>query len=161
MTTTTASASQGVLRHSIVALFIAGFISVLVFQNGFVAILHALGWAPPPFRYDPTKPLSVPQIWSGAFWGGIWGIVFGLIEKRFPKHAMYYVACFLFGILPTLVLWCRVPDQGPADGGRMGPGSHADSVHRPRFLRAGHRRAAQVVAGGGAGGVKGRVAGTG
>ncbi|HXW27391.1 MAG TPA: hypothetical protein VEK73_21770 [Xanthobacteraceae bacterium] len=105
MSTATARASQGVFRHSIVALFVAGFISVLVFQNGAVAILHALGYAPPPFRYDLTKPLSVPQIWSGAFWGGIWGIVFGLIEKRFPQDAMYYLACFAFGILPTLVLW--------------------------------------------------------
>jgi hypothetical protein len=105
MTTTTAGAHTSVFRHSIVALFIAGFISVLVFQNGAGAILHALGYANQPFAYGLTKPLSVPQIWSGAFWGGIWGIVFGLIEKRFPQDGMYYVACFLFGILPTLVLW--------------------------------------------------------
>jgi hypothetical protein len=59
-----------------------------------------------PFGYALTKPLSVPQIWSFAFWGGIWGIVYGAIEQRFPEGPLYYVAAFLFGaIAPVLVLW--------------------------------------------------------
>ncbi len=107
MTTTTSVAGTAVFRHSIVSLFIAGFISVLVFQMGAIAILHALGLVPfQPFGYAPTKPMNVPQIWSFAFWGGLWGIVFGAVERRFPEGAMYYVACFLFGaIAPVLVLW--------------------------------------------------------
>src|SRR5437763_16009307 len=100
MTTTVGSAGATTFRHSFVALFAAGCISVLLFQMGALAILHALSvpGAGAPFPYGATKPLSVPQIWSFAFWGGIWGIVFGAIEQRFPKGPMYYVASFLFGM---------------------------------------------------------------
>jgi hypothetical protein len=106
-TTTTAGAHASVFRHSIISCFAAGFISVLLFQMGAIAILHALGLVPfQPFGYAATKPLGVPQIWSFAFWGGVWGIVFGAIEQRFPEGPMYYVAAFLFGaIAPVLVLW--------------------------------------------------------
>src|SRR5437588_12942061 len=106
MMTTTGTAGTTMFRHSIVSLFAAGFISVLLFQMGALAILHALGYAGPPFPYAPTHPLKVPQIWSFAFWGGVWGIVFGAIERRFPQDAMYYVCAFLFGAIgPVLVLW--------------------------------------------------------
>ena len=107
MTTMTSAARVGVFRHSIVSLFIAGFISVLVFQMGAIASVHAFGLVPnPPFPYGASKPMGVPQIWSFAFWGGIWGIVFGAIERRFPEGPMYYVASFLFGAIgPVLVLW--------------------------------------------------------
>jgi hypothetical protein len=105
-TTAIGSASARLFRHSVVSLFLAGAISVIVFQMGAIAILNALDLAGPPFGYERTAPLGVPQIWSFAFWGGIWGIVFGAAESRFPQGAMYYGAAFLFGaILPVLVLW--------------------------------------------------------
>jgi hypothetical protein len=106
MSTITVARGGGLLRHNIVCLFAAGFISVLVFQMGANAILHALGLGPQPFGYAATKPFGVPAVWSFAFWGGVWGIVFGLIEKYFPQGPMYYVCAFLFGaIAPSLVLW--------------------------------------------------------
>ena len=99
-------AGAGLFRHNIVTLFLAGAIAVLLFQQGAIAILHAYGLAPAPFTYTRTQPLGVPQIWSFAFWGGIWGIVFGLAESRFPQGLFYYIAAFLFGaIFPVLVLW--------------------------------------------------------
>jgi hypothetical protein len=105
-TTAITSTSSKLFRHNILSLFIAGAISVIVFQMGAIAILNALGYANPPFGYAKTVPLGVPQIWSFAFWGGIWGIVFGAAETRFPEGASYYVAAFLFGaIFPVLVLW--------------------------------------------------------
>src|SRR5262249_61741646 len=106
-TTTATGAHASVYRHSIISCFAAGFISVMLFQMGAIAILHAFGLVPfQPFGYAATKPLGVPQIWSFAFWGGVWGIVFGAIEQRFPEGPMYYVAAFLFGaIAPVLVLW--------------------------------------------------------
>jgi len=106
-TTTAAGAQASVFRYSILSCFAAGFISVLVFQMGAIAILNALGLVPfQPFGYAASKPLGVPQIWSFAFWGGVWGIVYGAIEQRFPQGPAYYVAAFLFGaILPVLVLW--------------------------------------------------------
>jgi len=59
-----------------------------------------------PFGYAPTKPFGGPQIWSFAFWGGVWGLIFGSVERWFPEGPLYYVAAFLFGaIAPVLVLW--------------------------------------------------------
>ncbi len=102
-----AAPAAGLFRFNPITLFACGFISVLVFQMGANAIMHALGYVPmPPFPYRATTPLGVPQTWSLAFWGGVWGLVFGLLEKRFPGGIFYYVAAFLFGaVLPVLVLW--------------------------------------------------------
>jgi hypothetical protein len=71
------------------------------------AILYALGIIPrPPFSYDPTKPFGVPQIWSWAFWGGVWGLVYWVAERWFPEGPMYYLAAFIFGAIgPSLALW--------------------------------------------------------
>ena len=101
-----AARGVGLFRHNVLGLFAAGFISVLVFQSGANAILHAYGLANQPFGYVPTKPFGVPGIWSGAFWGGLWGLVFGIAEKYFLRTPLYYVCAFLFGaIVPVLVLW--------------------------------------------------------
>jgi hypothetical protein len=101
-----ARGASGLFRYHPLVWFVAGAISVMIFQQGVLAILHALGLAGAPFGYAATKPLNVPQTWSWAFWGGVWGIVFGAVEQRFPKGQAYYLAAFLFGaIVPTLVLW--------------------------------------------------------
>jgi hypothetical protein len=48
----------------------------------------------------------VPLIWSYAFWGGVWGLVYGAVERYFPEGILYYVVAFLFGaIVVDLVLW--------------------------------------------------------
>jgi hypothetical protein len=94
--------------YSPISLFAAGFISVLAFQMGALAILNAVGFTPTtPFPTSRTWPLGVPQIWSLAFWGGVWGIIYGFFEKSFPeKFYAYWVVAILFGaILPTAVLW--------------------------------------------------------
>lgn len=105
-------------RYSPVSLFAAGFISVLVFQQGALAILHAVGFtSATPFSASLTAPLGVPQIWSFAFWGGVWGLVYGFFEKWFPQNLLTYcVVAILFGaIFPTLVLWFVVfPLKGAA-----------------------------------------------
>ena len=107
MTTTTLSTVAAGFRHHPLSCFAAGFISALVFEMAAWSIMYALGMtANAPFSYNPTKPFGVPQIWSFAFWGGVWGLVFGWVERWFPEGPMYYVAAFLFGaIAPVLVLW--------------------------------------------------------
>src|SRR3954465_783959 len=60
--------------------FVAGFVSVLTFQSGFLAILPAAGLVPfAPWNMTPVPPFGVPQTLSGAFWGGLWGIVYMLL----------------------------------------------------------------------------------
>ena len=101
--------------------FIAGFCSVLIFHQGMLSLLHAAGITPAtPFPYASTKPFGVPQIWSLAFWGGIWGFVFALASRGFPGGAGYWLLTVIFGALgPTLVAWLVVfPLKGlPLGGG--------------------------------------------
>jgi hypothetical protein len=106
MTTQSSASDASLFRYSPIALFLAGALSVLLFQQGALAILHAAGFVPsPPFSYGKTQPFGVPQIWSFAFWGGVWGLVYGVAEKHFPDNAGYWIMAILFGLLPTLVLW--------------------------------------------------------
>src|SRR5258708_1013832 len=106
MSSLNAGDGGGWCRH-FVHLFVAGALSVLLFQMGALAILNAIGQTQGlPFPYTPTKPLGIPQIWSFCFWGGVWALVFGCVEKYFPRGPLYYVCAFLFGIVgPVMVLW--------------------------------------------------------
>ena len=101
--------------------FVAGFISVLLFHQGMLALLHAVNFTPrAPFPTTPTPPFGIGQIWSSAFWGGIWGIVFAAIAPRFGQDTQYWIAALIFGaIAPTLVAWFVVaPLKGqPLAGG--------------------------------------------
>jgi hypothetical protein len=92
------------LRNSLLSLFIAGFLSVLVFHQGFLTLWHLWGMTPnPPFPTRLTAPLNVPQIWSLAFWGGVWGLLLGFVVNKWPTGAKYWIGAFLFGALaPTL-----------------------------------------------------------
>jgi hypothetical protein len=104
--------------------FIAGFCSVLLFHQGALSVLHAVGIATAaPFPYAPTKPFGLPQIWSLAFWGGIWGIVFAFIERSFSRGVGYWLFALVFGAIgPTLVAWLIVfPLKGIPTGGGWKP----------------------------------------
>lgn len=87
--------------------FIAGFLAVLFFHQSLLGMLHAINFAPrPPFPTQPTKPFGVPQVWSLAFWGGVWGIVFAAVASRFPRGDRFWLAALGFGaVFPTLVAW--------------------------------------------------------
>jgi hypothetical protein len=52
----------------------------------------------------PTAPFHVPQVFSLAFWGGVWGILLWLVISRFAVSPLYWVyAAVLGAIAPTLV----------------------------------------------------------
>ena len=91
--------------------FVAGFVAVLVFHQGMLTLLHDWGvTARTPFPIQPTKPFGVPVIWSLSFWGGIWGIVFAIVHRLFPRGVKYWLATLVFGaIFPSLVAWFVVP----------------------------------------------------
>jgi len=103
--------------------FIAGFLATLVFHQLALALLWSVGLAPfAPFSLAPTSPFGVPAVFSLAFWGGVWGILFALIEPRFPPRPGYWAMAFLFGaVLPSLVALLVV---FPLKGRPLGGGWH-------------------------------------
>jgi hypothetical protein len=89
--------------------FLAGFFATLVFHQGLLAILHAAGatglsaWA-----MKPTPPLGVPQVFSLAFWGGVWGIALWLAVRRLDS-ARYWLASIAIGaIAPSAIAFLVV-----------------------------------------------------
>jgi hypothetical protein len=103
--------------------FIAGFLATLIFHQLTLALLRGAGVAPfGPFSMAATQPFGVPAVFSLAFWGGIWGIPFALIDRSFPRRIGYWVTAFLFGaILPSLFALLLVL---PLKGRPMGGGWH-------------------------------------
>jgi hypothetical protein len=101
--------------------FGAGAVSVLIFHQGMLALLHAAGMTPAtPYPMQPTAPFGVPQVASAAFWGGVWGVVLAALLWRGERGARFWLVALLFGaIAPTLVAWFVVaPLKGrPIAGG--------------------------------------------
>jgi hypothetical protein len=91
--------------------FIAAVISVLIFHQGMWAALHTLalpGLAmPPPYPIDPIPPWGIPRIINLCFWGGLYGIVFGLILPRLT--APLWLCGLGLGVIAALVGLLVVP----------------------------------------------------
>jgi hypothetical protein len=100
--------------------FIAGAIAVLIFHQGMVAALHALGWLPiAPYSINPVAPFGVPVVGSHCFWGGLYGALFGLLLPRFTLPT--WLCGLILGIIAAVVGWFIVaPLKGsPVAGGWM------------------------------------------
>ena len=71
--------------RTVIAGFIAGSVSVLVFHQFGFFIANELGLLKVQlYNMRPVPPLGVPTIVSPAFWGGLWGIVGAFIVPRLP-----------------------------------------------------------------------------
>ena len=100
--------------------FIAGAIAVLVFHQAALGLLHQLGVAEQaPFSRVHTAPWGVPQVWSSAFWGGLWGLALAAAFRRLDGPALVISATVFGAILPTLVAWFVV---APLKGHAMAAG---------------------------------------
>jgi hypothetical protein len=101
--------------------FVAAFLATLTFHQIGIWGLHAVGLTGAiPWTTTPIPPFGVPSVISLAFWGGVWGILFVLIERFLARSpGGYWVGATLFGaILPTLVLMFIVfPLKGRPLGG--------------------------------------------
>jgi len=108
--------------------FGAAFLATVTFHQFGLLILHLLGVTPAlPWATRTVPPFGVPQVISLAFWGGIWGIVFVLVEPDLARSpGGYWVGAILFGaIFPTLVAWFIV---APLKGSPAGNGFHVPGV---------------------------------
>lgn len=101
--------------------FVAGFLAVLFFHQPMLYLLSSAGFVHAvTYSMKHTMPFGVPQVFSLSFWGGLWGVLFALIESRLPRRVLYWVLAIAFGaIFPTLVAWFVVsPMKGlPMAGG--------------------------------------------
>lgn len=91
--------------------FLVGALAMLTFHQAAVGLFHAAGLFPaPPFDVAPTGPLQVPRVVNGAFWAGLWGIVFLLAALPAMRRAMPgWVAGWVFGfVAPVAVLFLVV-----------------------------------------------------
>jgi hypothetical protein len=99
--------------------FVAGFVAVLIFHQLGLGLLHLIGMTPGvPYNFKGLPPLGVPSVISLAFWGGVWGIVFVLVEPWFARcPGGYWVGAIIFGaVFPTLVGWFIIT---PLKGGSV------------------------------------------
>jgi len=89
--------------------FLSGAVSVLLFHQVIAALLHAIGITPRvPYSMQPTHPLGVAQVWSLAFWGGVWGVLLAAALRRYADEALVIAATIFGAILPSLVAWTVV-----------------------------------------------------
>jgi hypothetical protein len=100
--------------------FLSGALAVPLGHQLVAAALYAMGWFPrAPYSMQPTPPLGVPQWISLAFWGGVWGVVLGLVVSRIRTPRAFWLTALIFGaIAPTLVAGFVVaPLKGLPAGG--------------------------------------------
>jgi hypothetical protein len=99
--------------------FIAGAFSHVVFQGTFGAILHAAGLLPAlTWSLAPVPPTGVPRTVSLAFWAGLWGLAYAVLEPRLTARLGWWIGGLVFGIAPLLGHWfVAQPLKGLGIGG--------------------------------------------
>jgi len=85
---------------------LAGAVAVIAFHQSAAALLHALQLTPrAAYSFAPTPPFGIPQLWSLAFWGGVWGIVLAAALARLDGIRLIVAATLFGAVAPTLVAW--------------------------------------------------------
>ena len=99
--------------------FIAGTLAVPFGHQLALWLLKLAGLIDRPvFAMTATKPFGVPQVISLSFWGGVWGIILGLILARVRGPKFWWLALVVGAIAPTLVAILVVaPLKGMPVGG--------------------------------------------
>jgi hypothetical protein len=90
--------------------FVAAALAVLTFHQGMVGLLYALqfpGITAPPYSFAPIPPLGVPRVFNLCFWGGLYGIVFGILSPKF--RLPFWLCGFITGLIAVLVGTYLVP----------------------------------------------------
>jgi hypothetical protein len=99
--------------------FLAAALSVVTFHQGMWGALYLAGWMPrPPYPMNPIGPLGVPLLLDLCFWGGLYGVAYGLAFPRLVRMPGW-LSGLLLGLLAVLVGWFVVaPLKGqPLAGG--------------------------------------------
>src|SRR5262245_62277198 len=86
---------------------VIGALAVVVFSH----VLFGLGLGAKLGAKGPVS-LKSPDIYRPLFWGGLWGILFGLLAKSAWTHL--YVFGFLYVLAPLLALYLIFLPMGGA-----------------------------------------------
>lgn len=99
--------------------FIAGTLAVPIAHQPVLWVMHSIGYINrAPYEMTPTQPFGVPSLISLSFWGGVWGIILGLILIRARGATFWILATVIGAVAPTLVAGLVVaPLKGIAVGG--------------------------------------------
>lgn len=90
--------------------FVAGALAVPLFHQMLLALMNSAGWiSRQPFAMEATRPFGVPQVVSLTFWGGVWGVILGLVIARRAGAACWLIALAFGAVAPTLVAAFAVP----------------------------------------------------
>lgn len=83
--------------------FLAAALAVLFVHQSIVLVFNKAGWiATKPWSTQPIGPWGAPTIVNSLFWGGLWGVVYALIEKHLPGSASW-IKGWIFGVGMALV----------------------------------------------------------
>ncbi|MDB5650758.1 MAG: hypothetical protein JWL62_2278 [Hyphomicrobiales bacterium] len=110
------SSSQSFVLEFVVFGFVAGFLAVPIFhQLAQLGLYYAVPGRNFPWNLRPNA-LGVPALVNLSFWGGVWGIVFALVQTKFPRGLIYFLLALVFGaVLPTAFGWyVLAPMRGQA-----------------------------------------------
>ena len=99
--------------------FAAGSLSHLIFQGGFGASLYAADLLPGlPWSLAPVPPLGVPRSLNLAFWAGLWGLGYALLEPRLTARFGRWLGGLVYGLAPLAGYWfVALPLKGLGVGG--------------------------------------------
>ena len=96
--------------------FFAGFLAVPLGHQVMAFIHYLIGWRPTiPWDMGPNpraafRAFGLPSLINLSFWGGVWGILWALIEPKVPRGWLYWVIAIVFGgICATAVSAYVVP----------------------------------------------------
>lgn len=90
--------------------FLVGVVSVLIFHQGTVFLIGALGLAPTRVYQWTPNPWGVPMLINQCFWGGLWGALFITLWDRLPRRIPGWLFGLIFGVLgPAMVNWTVLP----------------------------------------------------
>ena len=86
--------------------FGAGALSHLIFQGGLGAVYYAADLIPAlPWSLKPVPPLGIPVTLNLAFWAGLWGIAYALLEPRLTARLGRVPGGLAIGVAAMLARW--------------------------------------------------------
>jgi len=90
-------------KHLLIG-FVAGAIAVVTAHEIIDWVLLKAGLFPRvPWSMQPAAVTGVPQIVSDMFWGGLWGVLFALVQDRAPGGSLWLKG-LIFGLIgPALI----------------------------------------------------------